>query len=79
LPNGLFSHQKSRFWYRLEGRIFDGRLVYFAAILLIISGFGMLCQEKFCNPGTDVMILKIFLPKNCAKKLAFLTQNKAKF
>jgi hypothetical protein len=30
-------------------------------------------------PGTDVMILKIFSPKNFAKKLAFLTQNKAKF
>jgi hypothetical protein len=29
-------------------------------------------------PGSDVMILKIFLPKNSAKKLAFLTQNKAK-
>jgi hypothetical protein len=25
------------------------------------------------------MILKIFSPKNSAKKLAFLTQNKAKF
>jgi hypothetical protein len=31
------------------------------------------------KPGTDVMILKIFSPKNLAKKLAFLTQNKAKF
>jgi hypothetical protein len=30
------------------------------------------------QPGTDVMILKIFLPKKSAKKLAFLTQNKAK-
>jgi hypothetical protein len=30
-------------------------------------------------PGTDVMILKIFSTKNVAKKLAFLTQNKAKF
>jgi hypothetical protein len=30
-------------------------------------------------PGTDVMILKIFSPKNLAKKLAFFTQNKAKF
>jgi hypothetical protein len=30
------------------------------------------------DPGTDVMIFKIFLPKNSAKKLAFLTQNKAK-
>jgi hypothetical protein len=31
------------------------------------------------SPGTDVMILKIFSPKNSAKKLAFLTHNKAKF
>jgi hypothetical protein len=30
-------------------------------------------------PGTDVMIFKIFSPKNSAKKLAFLTQNKASF
>jgi hypothetical protein len=30
------------------------------------------------DPGTDVMIFKIFSPKNSAKKLAFLTQNKAK-
>jgi hypothetical protein len=29
--------------------------------------------------GTDVMIFKIFLPKNSAKKLAILSQNKAKF
>jgi hypothetical protein len=29
-------------------------------------------------PGTDVMFLKIFSPKKIAKKLAFLTQNKAK-
>jgi hypothetical protein len=29
-------------------------------------------------PGTDVMILKIFSPKNSAKKMAFLTQNKGK-
>jgi hypothetical protein len=29
--------------------------------------------------GTDVKILKIFSPKKIAKKLAFLTQNKAKF
>jgi hypothetical protein len=28
--------------------------------------------------GTNVMIFKIFSPKNFAKKLAFLTQNKAK-
>jgi hypothetical protein len=29
--------------------------------------------------GTDVMILKIFTAKNSAKKLAFLTENKANF
>jgi hypothetical protein len=29
-------------------------------------------------PWTDVMILKIFSPKKIAKKLAFLTHNKAK-
>jgi hypothetical protein len=31
------------------------------------------------SSGTDVMIFKIFSPQNLAKKLAFLTQNKAKF
>jgi hypothetical protein len=30
-------------------------------------------------PGTDVMMLKKFLPKNLAKILAFLTQKKASF
>jgi hypothetical protein len=29
-------------------------------------------------PGTNVMILKNFSPKNSAEKLAFLSQNKAK-
>jgi hypothetical protein len=36
---------------------------------------------SFCmysHPGTDNMILKIFSPQNVAKKLAFLTKNKAK-
>jgi hypothetical protein len=36
------------------------------------------CRAAASGTGTDVMILKIFLPKNSAKKLAFLTQNKAK-
>jgi hypothetical protein len=37
-------------------------------------------KEPFLQfPGTDVMIFKIFSPKNSAKKLAFLNQNKAKF
>jgi hypothetical protein len=29
----------------------------------------MLYREKSGNPGTDVMILKIFSPKNLAKKI----------
>jgi hypothetical protein len=29
------------------------------------------------RPGTDVVIFKIFSPKNSAKKLPFLTENKA--
>jgi hypothetical protein len=32
---------------------------------------------KIAKSGTDIMIFKIFSPKNSAKKLAFLTQNKA--
>jgi hypothetical protein len=34
--------------------------------------------RKFAQSGTDVMILKIFSPKKFCKKLAFLTENKAK-
>jgi hypothetical protein len=35
---------------------------------------------RFSNqrPGTNVMIFKIFSPKNPVKKMAFLTQNQAK-
>jgi hypothetical protein len=32
-----------------------------------------------CQPGTDVMIFKIFSPKNLAKKLAFFAQTTASF
>jgi hypothetical protein len=35
-------------------------------------------ESKSGRPGTDVMIFKIFSPKNSAKKIAFLTQNKSK-
>jgi hypothetical protein len=35
-------------------------------------------EEIDLGAGTDVMIFKIFSPKNLAKKLAFLTQNKDK-
>jgi hypothetical protein len=34
--------------------------------------------NKFAQSGTDVMIFLILSPKNFAKKLAFLTRNKAK-
>jgi hypothetical protein len=46
----------------------------------LTKGYGVCIAYKYaCTvPRTDVMILKIFSPKNSAKKLAFLTQNKAK-
>jgi hypothetical protein len=70
--------------------IFFCYLVNFTAIWYIllsfgfevIPSFGILYKEKSGNPGTDVMILKIFSPKNLAKKMAFFTQiklNYAKF
>jgi hypothetical protein len=46
-----------------------------------IKTFLQILSVRKCEagrPGTDVMIFKIFSPKNSAKKLAFLTQNKAK-
>jgi hypothetical protein len=49
-------------------------------LLLTANGFGNTLGEIITNSfGTDVMILKIFSPKNLAKILAFLTQNKASF
>jgi hypothetical protein len=36
-------------------------------------------MEKIVQSGSDVMIFKIFSPKNLAKKMAFLTKNKGKF
>jgi hypothetical protein len=40
--------------------------------------FSFIRRRRSVPPGTDVMIFKRFSPKNSAKKLAFLTQNKAK-
>jgi hypothetical protein len=39
----------------------------------------VLNYRKFEKAGTDVLIFKIFSPEIFAKKMAFLTQNKAKF
>jgi hypothetical protein len=39
-------------WYiSMSFGIFDGHLVYFVAILVYFSRFGMLCQEKSGNPA----------------------------
>jgi hypothetical protein len=47
---------------------------------MFIRETGWAGRTTFCQrPGTDVMIFKIFSPKNLAKILAFLTQNKASF
>jgi hypothetical protein len=43
------------------------------------AGDNFFCISVGLPTGTDVMIFKIFSPKNLAKILAFLTQNKAKF
>jgi hypothetical protein len=40
--------------------------------------FSRLPLSSRINPGTDVMILKIFSPKNRSKNWRYLTQNKAK-
>jgi hypothetical protein len=48
--------------------------VYGTGLLLLTSTL-----TAIWLPGTDVMIFYIFSPKNFAKKLAFLTQNEAKF
>jgi hypothetical protein len=48
----------------------------FCGLLVYFSHFGMLYEEK---SGTDVMIFKIFLPKNLAKKLALFAQTTASF
>jgi hypothetical protein len=46
----------------------------------ICSGFCLAPHHvTHCELGPMLWFLKIFLPKNSAKKLAFLSQNKAKF
>jgi hypothetical protein len=42
------------------------------------SGFASSGTEPISGSGTDVMIFLKFSPKISAKKMAFLTQNKAK-
>jgi hypothetical protein len=58
----------------------------------VVQNFGYFChfektarckllpkEGKIAQSGTDVIIFKIISPKKIAKKLAFLTENKAKF
>jgi hypothetical protein len=59
-------------WTRV---IFFGRQEYIDSSLLIQK---LVAKVLHLSPGTDVMILKIFSQKKIAKKLAFLTQNKAR-
>jgi hypothetical protein len=52
----------------------SNEICYYACYICITSYNGIILGAS----GTDVLILKIFLQKKIAKKLAFLTQNKAK-
>jgi hypothetical protein len=67
--------------------LFYGHLVYLSVIWYVgkyylekSGNHGLQGQLFFVAPcrATDVMIFKIVSPKNSAKKLAFLTQNKGK-
>jgi hypothetical protein len=60
------------------------RLLFFRGKIFVAiftnNGLGYILDDFFKNAlVTDVMILKIFSPKNLAKILAFLTQSKARF
>jgi hypothetical protein len=64
LPDGIFSNQKSQFWYILEGLgmenfgihilwpsdVFYIHFVYFVVIWFISPLFGILYQDKSGNP-----------------------------
>jgi hypothetical protein len=54
-------------------------MILIGGTVVVASTSGAKELEFEYPPGTDVMVFKIFSPKNLAKKLAFLTQNKAKF
>jgi hypothetical protein len=46
--------------------------------MITTMGTVKIVSKRLQRPGTDVMIFKIYSPKNSAKKLAFLTQIKGK-
>jgi hypothetical protein len=55
-----------------------GKITHAGRCILTKEGHWGLGTGKLTPTGTDVMIFKIFSPKNSAKKMAFLTKNKAK-
>jgi hypothetical protein len=71
------------FWEKRNN--FRQKLAKSHKIVIITSNPGKnysiktLLKMSGTTAGTDVLIFKIFSPKNSAKKLAFLSQNKAKF
>jgi hypothetical protein len=61
------------------GWLYLGRLFLKLTLYQNVDRNGEATQRNFVQSGTDVMILKIFLPKKLAKILALLAQTTASF
>jgi hypothetical protein len=84
LPDGLFSNQKSKFWYNLEGLgietvvIFYGLLEYFTAILYNLQPFGTVCGHlvyfiPFWYVWTKKNLSTLLCYMECSKIVEFCT------
>jgi DNA-directed RNA polymerase beta' subunit len=81
---GFKIHRLATLLQRLKGKQgrfrgnLSGKRVDFSSRTVISPDPNLRIEQVRVESGTDVRILKIFSPKNSEKKLAFVTQNKAK-